>query len=224
VTSIEGVFFDFGGVVVDAPFERFAELERSAHLPVNLLRRVNARNPDTNAWARLERGAIEIDEFVRLFEAEAKKLGATVDARAVLQLVLNVPATREHARVPVMDAVQRCRDGGLRVGLLTNNMVAMDTSPYTAWVYEEFDVVVESCRVGLRKPDSALYPLACARLGTSPERTVLLDDLGINLKSARQAGLHTIKVIDPVEALAGLDRVIRSHLPADRLASMDGPR
>ena len=65
--------------------------------------------------------------------------------------------------------------------------------------------MIESFRVGLRKPDPRIYELACDALGVMPEGTVFLDDLGINLKPARAMGMTTIKVVDPASALRELE-------------------
>ncbi|HEV7206647.1 MAG TPA: HAD-IA family hydrolase [Jatrophihabitans sp.] len=197
MTRIDGVLFDFGGVVVDSPFAAFASM-------AGAVRAINSRDPDTNAWARLERGHIDLDEFVERFAAEGDDLGHAVDAAAVLQSLRDLPSTIDDARPEVLAAVRACRAEGRRVGLLTNNIAPMDSRPGNAWVHDEFDVVLESCVLGVRKPDPEIYPLACARLGTAPDATVLLDDLGINLKPARALGLATVKVVDPAVAMAEL--------------------
>jgi putative hydrolase of the HAD superfamily len=71
-----------------------------------------------------------------------------------------------------------------------------------------FDVVVESSKVGVRKPDPRFYELACEALGIEPAEAVFLDDLGVNLKPARAMGMTTIKVLDPDTALAELESVV----------------
>ena len=71
-----------------------------------------------------------------------------------------------------------------------------------------FDVVVESSRAGVRKPDPAIYRMICDELGVEPGEAVFLDDLGINLKPARAMGMTTIKVVDPAVALAELEAVV----------------
>ena len=71
-----------------------------------------------------------------------------------------------------------------------------------------FDAVVESSKVGVRKPDPRFYELACQRLGIEPAEAVFLDDLGINLKPAKAMGMTTIKVVDPDEAIAALESVV----------------
>mgnify|MGYP003337207562 CR=1 FL=1 len=44
-------------------------------------------------------------------------------------------------------------------------------------------------------------PLALAEVGVAPEDAVFLDDLGVNLRPARELGMATIKVVDPDEAM-----------------------
>ncbi len=74
-------------------------------------------------------------------------------------------------------------------------------------VLQLFDVVVESRRTGVRKPDPRFYELACEALTIEPKQAVFLDDLGINLKPARDMGMATIKVEDPVAALRALEEI-----------------
>jgi putative hydrolase of the HAD superfamily len=42
-------------------------------------------------------------------------------------------------------------------------------------------------------------------LGVDPERCIYLDDLGVNLKPAREIGMTTIKVVDAAQAIAELE-------------------
>ena len=75
-----------------------------------------------------------------------------------------------------------------------------------------FDVVIESSRIGVRKPETRFFELACDQLGIVPNQAVYLDDLGTNLKPARMMGMHTIKVEDPAVALAELELVLKLTL------------
>ena len=72
---IKAVFWDFGGVITSSPFESFNRFEKENDLPKNFLRSVNSTNPDSNAWAKLERNEVNLEEFDKLFEIESKKLG-----------------------------------------------------------------------------------------------------------------------------------------------------
>ena len=71
-----------------------------------------------------------------------------------------------------------------------------------------FEHVVESSKLGLRKPDPRIYRHACDLLGVPPESCIYLDDLGINLKPARAMGMRTIKVGDPDQAIAELEAMV----------------
>jgi putative hydrolase of the HAD superfamily len=84
---LRAALFDFGGVILSSPFEAFARYEREHGLPDGLIRRINATNPDDNAWAKLERSEVDLDGFAELFEAEAASLGHRVDGRAVIGLL-----------------------------------------------------------------------------------------------------------------------------------------
>lgn len=192
------VLFDMGGVILTGPFAGFARYEHEAGLPPDTIRRINATNPDTNAWAHYERGAIDRVEFGRRFEAEALALGYRVDAEAVLASMGGTPVHEMMALIPLL--AER-----YKLAMITNNLHPIDWSASAiASVIPAFTAIVESSVVGLRKPDTAIYELACARLEVPADRCIFLDDLGINLKPARALGMTTIKVIDPVVAAAEL--------------------
>jgi putative hydrolase of the HAD superfamily len=199
--TITAALFDFGGVILSSPFEAFAHYERSRDLPAGFLRRVNSTDPDTNAWARLERNQVDLDEFCALFEAEAEALGHRVDAREVLGLLSG------ELRPAMVEAVRRCSER-LATALLTNNVAGMSGHPEGTGVLSLFDAIIESSQVGVRKPDPRFYELACERLGIEPQEAVFLDDLGVNLKPARAMGMTTIKVDDPAQAIRELEQVV----------------
>jgi putative hydrolase of the HAD superfamily len=200
--TIEAVLFDFGGVLADSPFEAFARYEAAHGLPDGFIRALNASNPDDNAWARLERNELDFAAFCAVFEAEARDAGGEVDAAELFSGITG------SLRPAMVEVVRRCRPA-LRTGLLTNNFVTSVPRPAHAELFDLFDVVVESSVVGVRKPDPRFYLLACEALGIEPAAAVFLDDLGVNLKAARQLGMVTIKVTqDVTEAVTALESVI----------------
>jgi len=205
---IRAVLFDFGGVLTTSPFEAFARYEHQAGLPPGFLRRVNATDPDTNAWARLERGEHGLDGFVEAFESEASALGHPVDGRVVLGLL------QGDLRPEMVEAVRRCGER-FATACLTNNFAAEDlpVRPEIVEVLGLFDEVLESRTLGIRKPEPRFYELACERLGVEATEAVFLDDLGVNCKPARTMGMHTIKVRSPGQALAELSQITGLDLP-----------
>ena len=208
--SPKAVLWDFGGVILSSPFEAFRIYEREAGLPQDFIRGLNARNPETNAWAKMERSEVSIEEFVRLFETEARDAGRELDGWRVLGAISG------DIRPQMVEALRRCK-AAFRVACITNNMKsgegpAMTRSPERAKAVAEvmalFEHVIESSKLGMRKPDPRIYRHACDLLGVAPEDCVYLDDLGINLKPARALGMRTIKVGDPDLAIAELEEMV----------------
>jgi len=199
VDQVRAVLWDFGGVILSSPFEAFTAYERQRGLPEGFLRRLNATNPDTNAWARLVRSEVHLDGFAELYEAEAVEAGHHIDAGAVLALLSG------EVRPAMVQALRRIKEEGLAQACLTNNVAGTEAvRPDVAEVMGLFDAVLESSKLGVRKPDPAFYDLALETVGVAPTEAVFLDDLGINLKPARALGIRTIKVVDPDVALAEL--------------------
>ncbi len=194
--------FDIGGVLTTGPFEGFARYEREQGLPEGLIRKINSTNPDTNAWAYFERGQVDFAGFCELFESEARQLGYEVDAQAVMAAIRGEP------RPEMVEAVRFC-SLRFKTAALTNNFAASRERPEAnSGIYALFDVLIESSKVGVRKPDPRFYEIACELLEVAPTEAVFLDDLGINLKSARQMGMHTIKVVSGSQAIAELYSVL----------------
>ena len=212
--DIKAVLFDFGGVITTSPFEAFARFERENGLPSDFIRRINATNPDTNAWARLERSEVGLEEFDALFAAEARAAGHELSGLTVLTLLDG------DIRPEMVTALRLCRER-FALGCITNNIVPhekdldRDATPKELEILEIlglFDHVVESSKIGIRKPDPRIYQLACDAMGVSPEQSVYLDDLGINLKPARALGMATIKVISAKQALDELQKILEIPL------------
>ena len=204
------VLWDFGGVILTSPFEAFRRYEREAGLPEDFIRSLNARNPDANAWAKMERSEVSLAEFVTLFQSEAMALGHRLDGWRVLQAISG------DIRPQMVEALRRCK-AAFKVACITNNMKhgegpgmarSADKAAAVAEIMALFELVVESSRLGFRKPDPRIYRHACDLLGVAPEQCVYLDDLGINLKPARALGMRTIKVGDPDVAIAELEAMV----------------
>jgi putative hydrolase of the HAD superfamily len=202
------VIFDLGGVLTESPLHAFSAYEAEAGLPAGLIVQLNSTDPHTNAWARFERNELDVAGFSAAFEAEAAAAGHQVDAARVLE------ALRGDLRPSMVEAVRRLKAAGLPLGLVSNNVAPMERSGGLGELLALFDVVVESSIEGVRKPEPEIYERALTRLSEAVGRPIAatdcayLDDLGINLKPARELGFSTIKVVDPAEALAELSSLV----------------
>jgi putative hydrolase of the HAD superfamily len=205
------VIFDFGGVITSSPFEAFNRLEAKRGLPRDFVRRINAADPDSNAWARFERAEIDAAAFDALFEAEALALGHELPGREVLAVLAGA------IRPAMVSTLDRLKAEGFALGCITNNVptghgagMARSGDRQDAYeaIFARFDHTIESSKAGLRKPDPKIYQMMCEALSVTPGQCVYLDDLGINCKPAAMLGMAAIKVTSGEQALADLASVL----------------
>ena len=214
--SYRAVLWDFGGVLTSSPFEAFNRYEAEHGLPTDFIRGVNAVNHEDNAWARYESSRIDAAAFDREFRAETAAAGHEVPGQDVIALLGG------DVRPRMVAVLERCKQDYI-CACLTNNVasargpgMARDAAQAAemAAVMARFDLVIESSKEGMRKPDPRIYALACERIGVAPAEVVYLDDLGVNLKPARAMGMTTIKVVSEAQAIADLGAVLGIEMPA----------
>lgn len=203
---IQAVLWDFGGVILTSPFEAFNRYEEEQALPKDFIRSTNAVDPHANAWALLERNDIGPEEFDALFATESEARGHRVPGNDVLGLLSG------DIRPEMVIALDRVIDGGYKTACLTNNVLGGNPSTEVGVVLAKFDHVVESSKVGVRKPEPRFYEIACEVVGVEPAHCVFLDDLGINLKPAKAMGMTTIKVVDADQAIQDLETALQIPL------------
>ena len=197
MSKYKAVIFDFGGVFTTSPLERFAEYELANKLPQQFLGEVIKTNHHNNSWAKYERSEITQEQFNVEFAAETRSAGHEVMGDALISLLVL------EMKPAMIDAHKRIKARGFKTGCITNNLPNMDStemlgcSQQSAMAREAmkaFDKVIESSKVGIRKPEPEIYQLMCEELDVLPSDCIFLDDLGINLKPARKLGMTTIKV------------------------------
>ena len=208
---IKAVFWDFGGVITTSPFDSFNIYEKKHNLPKDLIRTINSTNPDSNAWAKLERNEIDQEEFNSLFANESKMFGHSITGKEVLTLL------KGQIRPEMVEALRNIKNKHVQ-GCLTNNIQSMEDqhlekgNSAISGAHQEimklFDFVFESSKENVRKPDPRFYKLACERGKVDPSEVIFLDDLGINLKPAKALGMRTIKVVTADKALKELQDLL----------------
>ena len=203
------MIWDFGGVITSSPFEAFARFETERGLPRDFIRTINATNHLENAWAKFERAEVDHDAFDGLFHAEATAAGHPVRGADVL------PQLSGAVRPEMVEALRRIH-ARMKTGCITNNLPAdgrnVMAAMYKTEIMALFNHVIESAKIGLRKPDPRIYGMMIEALQVDPAKCVYLDDLGVNLKPARTMGMKTIKVGDPAKALDELEGFVGFEL------------
>jgi putative hydrolase of the HAD superfamily len=196
----DAAIFDLGGVMTEPLFRNRGDIDPQYmnliafflndfrdhyHLPTG-----------AHDLHQLETGKISDDEF---FNRMCKRYEAAgnepVDARVAQKVVFGRGLVASSAMI---DAVRQVKGAGYRTAMLTN----ISREGEALWqglipVEDLFDVVIDSSKVGLRKPDPAIYRLTCERLGVAPDRCIFIDDLACNVEAAAALGMHTIQCLDP---------------------------
>ena len=197
--------------MLSSPFEAFNTYEESRGLPRDFIRRVNSANPDSNAWAKLERSELSPADFDEVFARESEALGHRVPGADILSLL------HGEIRPEMVRAIDTVKSHGYLTACLTNNVLSTPddrSAPDAAKrkeiaaILERFDALIESSKVGVRKPEPRFYEIACETVGVEPSQCVFLDDLGINLKPAAAMGMKTIKVTSAAQALGELSQIL----------------
>jgi putative hydrolase of the HAD superfamily len=128
-----------------------------------------------------------------------------------------LPLLSGDLRPEMVEALRRVA-AKFKTGCITNNLPANaigslgGRSLYIAEVMALFNHVIESAKIGLRKPDPRIYQMMIEALGVDPRRCIYLDDLGVNLKPARDMGMTTIKVTNAPQAIAELEAATKLPL------------
>ncbi|KAL5460426.1 hypothetical protein EMCRGX_G033873 [Ephydatia muelleri] len=224
--KFEAVIFDIGGVVITAPQLTIAAVEQELGLERGFLTLVFANGWPNNAFCRLERGELKLSQFCPKFEDECHQLaqsqGVLLPKHFSAKALFDRIGSDVQPIPEMLEALQILKKSGLKLCALTNNWID-DTQPSANPLHglqECFDLVLESAKLGMRKPEPQIYSLACKRLDVKPERIVYLDDIGRNLKPAQGMGMTTILVRDARTALKELERVLGINLAQQQTSKL----
>jgi putative hydrolase of the HAD superfamily len=205
---VRAVLFDFGGVLTEPMGPMFAAVAAAAGAePAEVAALlIGAYDTMDHPLNRLEVGQATFAELCDWARTEGDRRGWRLDLAPMVSLMEAIPL-----RPGMLEYVESLRRRGYRTAVVTNNFKELSA----LWrakvdVERRFDTVVDSCEVGVRKPDPRIYQLALERLGgVAPGDAVLLDDFEVNLVGARAVGLHTVHVgDDTAAALAEVERLL----------------
>lgn len=193
-TSKTTVIFDFGGVFIDSPFTALADAATTRGLSVDDLALTvfgDYASDTDHPWHRLERGEITMIEAREGIMASSEaSFGEPLDPFDLLAVLAGGGIREEF-----VELVRSFRSEGLKTGLLTNNAKEFEEFWRPVLPLDElFDDVVDSCQVGLRKPDPAIYNLALQRLGSVAGESVFVDDAPGNTVGAEVVGMTAVLV------------------------------
>ena len=203
MTDIDLVLWDIGQVLYQSPFERFDELEAHTGIPAGTLPRGPFGTEPDPSYDAVDSGERDEPEYWRDIEALAqqsvpglhiydalRELGWDGRGRPVVLALLADIASRYRQAVLTNDATKFLGEGW------------RDTWEYAGY----FERVVDSLDIGVRKPHAAAFTAAVELLDVDPARVLFVDDLEVNVRGARDAGLQGFRfeTTDPTGSVAGL--------------------
>lgn len=201
------VVFDFGGVLITTIANQVGKVAASHGVEKHVMHEVllGPHASGDHPWHCAERGELAVADIQSQLAPWATASGVELHGDEVDRLL----AAGEYTVVDEMvECVADVRASGHLTGLLTNTFTEFHPTLERDLDLSMFDAVIESCAVGTRKPESAIYLATAAMLEVPHDRIVYLDDFEQNLEPARELGWHTILVADATTALDDLDAVL----------------
>ena len=172
-------------------------------------------------------------------ESDSKSIAETtppvpdIDAEFLFWEMMRVSRTPDPDMYPALLNLRRSNK--FLLAALSNTVIFPAGHPWNERnaddVRNQFDIFISSAHVGLRKPDPKIYDLALAQIdewdrrkggqGIKPGEVLFLDDIGTNLKGAREKGMRTLKVdlgkgreaVSELEKITGLQLLGQGVMP-----------
>ena len=200
--AIKIILWDYGGVLTESPIKNFQKFENDNNYILNTIVKINSYNKYENAWAKLEKDEISIEKFSILFKEEAKQFGITNINTDKLLECLNVKLN-----IKMVELLKNISKFYTCV-CLTNNFQNMNSSNFEK-IKHNFRLIFESSKIGLRKPEKQIYTYVLKVLKVSAKEILFIDDLGINLKPAKDLGFQTYKFIDTNKTISYMKNMLK---------------
>jgi putative hydrolase of the HAD superfamily len=199
--SYRGLILDFGGVVTTDFYGALSAFcVRRGLAPDAFVHVLRDTNEGRRALAAVESGQITQRAYEKTI---ADLLG--VDSEGLLGHAL----ADLRPRPEVLDLVRRIRASGIAVGVLSNSWGSGDYDPYDGYDLQgNFDAVVISDQVGLRKPDPAIYLRTAAEMGVPANACVFVDDTAANLPAAAELGMAVVHFTDTTAGVQEIERLL----------------
>jgi len=181
--QIEGLIFDFGGVLWDMRWDLTRDLEREHGLRE---RAIVETLYASDAWRRIEVGVGDREAWLRGAHEHLEEI-----AGRALPPLHQRWRERQHVIASNIELIRALRPR-YRTGVLSNADSTLPERLRGIGIDGLFDCIVCSAEVGLAKPEPRIYALAADRMGLAPASCLFVDDLESNVEAARAAGMRGV--------------------------------
>lgn len=187
--GIQNVIFDLGGVIINLDISRtISEFNKISQIPFET---IYTQAQQSNLFDLVDKGKISTEDFISEVKKQIRYTGSDDDVLfAWNAMLLDFPEER-------LDALVEMKHN-YNTYLLSNTCEA-HIQAFEKELHDEhgvkhfedyFDKIYYSCRVGLRKPDKAIFELVLNENNLKPEETVFIDDSPQHVKAAGELGIN----------------------------------
>lgn len=181
---IKAVIFDYGGVISGSP---------GTHVRKDIAEAFKSSEGEVGKVigkliGRFRKGELSEDKF---WEVMAKELDREIPEHKY-ELWKNDFRKKLVIFDDMLMFVRELKAAGLKVGVISNNIMPFVEVIKERQGFSEFELVLNSCEVGLSKPDEGIYRLALAELDLSPNEVLFIDDREENIDTAKRLGMHVL--------------------------------
>lgn len=182
---IKAVFFDFGGVLGRWDRAYVAAFEAEHGLQEGGVLKALYGTP---GWREVEVGRADVDAWLAEVEA-AMTNAAQKPVPSAHSVWSRLWKDMDH---DVIGLARRLRSS-YRVGVLSNTTVMLEDHLLAPnGILDMWDVIINSARVGIAKPDVGIYMAAAEAVGLPPHECLHIDDLENNVRGAEAAGFNAV--------------------------------
>ncbi len=208
--AIRALILDFGGVLVTMPHDSASARRLAAEMGITP-DRLSPEILDSNDWDQALVGEIDAAELDRRLHARFSLPWQAGQPSLIARWFTDELLSHE-----LLDlAASLRRPSHFQVAVLSN--AATDLEQHILHdklgILDRFDLVINSARVGVRKPDPAIYHLTLERLGVAPQQAIFVDDMPVNVAAAAALGIHAIHFQNQGQAVAAIRSILDVPAP-----------
>lgn len=199
MSRIEAVIFDAGGVLHEKNSAVTEDLISELGISKEIL---------TQIWEEeiplLGSGEIDENQFWQIVSKKHGLRSVALDENLLGRAFIEnlVPFSE------VSGLVKDLGELGVKTAVLSNTIEPHAKAMREAGLFDDFDTVLLSHEIGLRKPSSKIYEYALIALKARPETTVFIDDDSENTQAAAQAGIRSVTFVSTEQLKNDLKQLI----------------
>ena len=190
---IKAVLFDVGGVLA---LGESSERKRGKFIPsgvhLNMAKKLNISidqyldSIDT-AYVSAITGKLSKKEVIETLSKNFK-----IPSKKLKKLYLDSYKKNFKQNKELFKELFKLKKQGYKIAILSDQWFLSKEALMPDKFYQNFDEVIVSCDVGIRKPDKEIYQLAVKRLNLSPHEILFVDNQKWNILPAKKLGMNTI--------------------------------